>query len=98
MPMATGSGADPPQHEPPPASSTVTAAGVSAGSVPQEVPQPSAAAPGSWSSVIRLVEQTPVSGRSSSTASAAARSPARAATMERTCSYPVAIRKVGARP
>jgi hypothetical protein len=41
---------------------------------------------------------TPVSGNSSSTRAAAAWSPARAAAMERTCSWPVASRKVGARP
>src|SRR5699024_4357102 len=43
-------------------------------------------------------EHTPVSGRTSSTLSAAAWSPARAATMERICSYPVNMRNVGARP
>jgi hypothetical protein len=41
---------------------------------------------------------TPVSGKSSSTRSAACKSPASAATTERTCSKPVAIKKVGARP
>ncbi len=42
--------------------------------------------------------QTPVSGSTSSTRSAASRSPASSAAIERTCSYPVIIRKVGARP
>src|SRR6478752_1744797 len=42
--------------------------------------------------------QTPVSGSTSSTRSAASRSPAMSAAIERTCSYPVSIRKVGARP
>src|SRR5258706_11599641 len=42
--------------------------------------------------------QTPVSGSTSSTRSAASRSPAISAAIERTCSYPVIIRKVGARP
>ena len=41
---------------------------------------------------------TPVSGSTSCTSSAAARSPAIAATTERACSYPVNSRKVGARP
>src|SRR6202795_2243532 len=42
--------------------------------------------------------QTPVSGSTSSTRSAASRSPAISAAIERTCSYPVIIKKVGARP
>ena len=42
--------------------------------------------------------QTPVSGNTSSTLAAAFLSPAMSATIERTCSYPVAMRKVGARP
>src|SRR5437764_9010319 len=42
--------------------------------------------------------QTPVSGSTNSTRSAASRSPAISAAIERTCSYPVIIRKVGARP
>jgi hypothetical protein len=46
----------------------------------------------------RSVEHTPVSGRTSSTRRAASTSPARCAAMDRTCSCPVAIRKVGARP
>lgn len=41
---------------------------------------------------------TPVSGRVSSTRAAASWSPARAAAMLRTCSYPVIARNVGARP
>lgn len=42
--------------------------------------------------------QTPVSGSSSSTRAAASASPESSATIERTCSCPVASRKVGARP
>ena len=44
------------------------------------------------------VEHTPVAGSTSSTLRAAAASPASHADTERTCSYPVASRKVGARP
>jgi hypothetical protein len=44
------------------------------------------------------VEHTPVAGSTSSTLVAAAMSPASQAVIERTCSYPVARRKVGARP
>src|SRR5690606_34827642 len=44
------------------------------------------------------VEQTPVAGSARSTFVAAARSPASHAVIDRTCSYPVASRKVGARP
>ena len=47
---------------------------------------------------VALELHTPVSGSSSSTRSAASMSPAIAATTERTCSKPVAIRNVGARP
>lgn len=46
----------------------------------------------------RLVEHTPVAGSTRSTRLAAAMSPAIHAVIERTCSYPVARRKVGARP
>ena len=46
----------------------------------------------------RSVEHTPVSGSTSSTARAPAKSPVSAQTTERTCSYPVSSRKVGARP
>ena len=63
-----------------------------AGSLPPQQMLP-AATP---SAVLTL--HTPVSGSSSSTRSAASRSPAIAATTERACSKPVAIRKVGARP
>ena len=49
-------------------------------------------------SVIRSVEQTPVSGSTSSTRRAASQLPAMALTTERACSYPVSIRNVGARP
>jgi hypothetical protein len=45
-----------------------------------------------------LVEHTPVSGRTSSTLRADSQSPTNAATTERTCSQPVSVRKVGARP
>jgi hypothetical protein len=45
-----------------------------------------------------LAEHTPVSGSSRCTSAAASRSPSRYAVIERTCSYPVAIRNVGARP
>jgi hypothetical protein len=44
------------------------------------------------------VEQTPVAGSTSSTWEAAAISPASHAVIDRTCSYPVANKKVGARP
>src|SRR4051812_33095574 len=44
------------------------------------------------------VVQTPVSGSTSWTSRADSQSPAMAAAIERTCSYPVSIRKVGARP
>ncbi len=47
---------------------------------------------------VLVIEQTPVSGSTSSTRRAATWSPAISATTERTCSYPVFIRKVGARP
>src|SRR5690606_34332058 len=53
----------------------------------QQQPAPSAA-----------VEHTPVAGRVSSTAFVARISPARYATIERTCSWPVASKNVGARP
>ena len=47
---------------------------------------------------IGVDEHTPVGGKVSSTRRADSQSPARAATTERTCSYPVSMRKVGARP
>ena len=65
-------------------------AAIGAGSAPQ---QRLLVAFGLWSS-----EQTPVSGSTSSTRRAASKSPASAATTDRTCSYPVSIRNVGARP
>jgi hypothetical protein len=43
-------------------------------------------------------EQTPVSGRTNWTLRADSQSPAIAAATERTCSYPVRSRNVGARP
>lgn len=46
----------------------------------------------------RSVEQTPVSGSTSSTLLAPASSPISMQTTDRTCSYPVSSRKVGARP
>ncbi|ONG59142.1 hypothetical protein BKE38_00240 [Pseudoroseomonas deserti] len=69
------------------------ATGVSGGAQ-QEDTASASAAPGRP----RLELQTPVSGRSSSARRAASRSPARKAAMERTCSWPVASGKVGARP
>src|SRR5690606_738207 len=47
---------------------------------------------------VMSVLHTPVAGSTSSTRAAASTSPASQATIERTCSYPVASRKVGARP
>jgi hypothetical protein len=56
-------------------------------------PQQPVAAAGPESS-----EQTPVCGSTSATRRAASQSPAIALTTERACSYPVSIKKVGARP
>ncbi len=44
------------------------------------------------------VLHTPLSGRDNSTRAAPSASPVREATIERTCSCPVASRNVGARP
>jgi hypothetical protein len=46
----------------------------------------------------RSDEQTPVSDNTSSTRRADAQSPAMALATDRACSYPVSMRKVGARP
>lgn len=47
---------------------------------------------------LSLVEQTPVAGSVRATCDAAVTSPSIQATTERTCSYPVVSRNVGARP
>ena len=66
--------------------------------VPQ-APPASACSAATWSGRgLEPIEHAPVSGSTSSTRLAASRSPARAATTERVCSYPVRSRNVGARP
>ena len=90
-----GTGEQP--HSPLPSFFASTSAMQQASDASGAGPPPQADAAGSLSYACRVL-QTPVSGSSSCTSSAAGRSPARAAAIERTCSQPVAIRKFGTRP
>ena len=56
---------------------------------PSDFPQP-------LPPLLASVEHTPVSGSTNSTLRAASQSPTSAATTERTCSYQVSVRNVGA--